>query len=388
MKIITDARDGLKDRNSNIELLKIIAMCLIVTCHVVAELPNSGYVDFDDYVYEYYLPSSNLENLVLTIIHQLGYLGNTIFFTCSAWFLCQSERVNYRKIISLSLEIEVVSVLFLILGMVVNKGNIDIVLGIKMLFPHTFRLFWYLTCYIIIYLIHPTLNNIISSLSKRRHLIFVVLSSVTFIGLNYLVQWYFGNVLISWIVLYFIVAYIRRYMLAFQQNWKANFVVFLLGVAGIIAVPLAINFAGINISKLGTMSLQRFDDISRWNPFHIMVSISAYNMIYRLKTTHNGLINYFASLSLLCFVMHSNRIMRCYFIPFVWQKLYEHGFYRQLIMTSLLFGILYFLASMMISIVYDNTLRKFFDKYLVSAMYEWGKRVFNSVISALMKVLK
>ena len=104
---------GHKERNSNIEFIKILAMCLIVICHVVAEIANNEYVNFDDYVFVYYLPSWMPEHLVLTIIHQLGYLGNTIFFTCSAWFLCCSKRANYKKIVCLLLDIEIVSVMLL-----------------------------------------------------------------------------------------------------------------------------------------------------------------------------------------------------------------------------------------------------------------------------------
>ena len=376
-----------KGRNSNIELLKILAMYLIVTCHVVAELPNNTYVKYDDYVLQYFVPSKNSANLVLTIIHQLGFLGNTIFFTCSAWFLCCSERVNYRKVVSLVLDIELVSVLYLMFGVLITRGNVDFTLGVKMLFPHTFRLFWYLTCYIIIYLIHPVLNVVISLLPQRNLLAFVAVSSLTFICLNYFSQWYFGSVIISWLVLYFVVAYLRLYMPDFQQNVKRNFVMLLIGCMGIVAVPIIINILGMNIEKFNQLSMQKFDDISRWNPFHIMVSLSCLNLVRQLKPRYNTLINYFASLSLLCFLVHSNRIMRCYFIPYIWEEIYVHGFYDRIVLVSLLFGSAYFITSMVMSVIYNITFQRI-TEYIVPKIRGGGKRAFECLIDVLLGILK
>ncbi len=378
---------GLKhyeSRNSNIELLKIIAMCAIVICHVVAELPNSSYVEFDDYVFKYYVPSQSLSNVGLTIIHQLGFWGNTLFFICSSWFLINSNKTNYRKIVSILLDIEIISILFLVSYFLLSKGKMNLVLGFKMLFPHSFRLFWYLTSYVIIYMVHPVLNAVISSMPKRNHLIVSLCSCLVFIVYNYFIQWYFGSVLISWIILYFFVAYIKKYMTDFQKSRKANILCCIIGLLGIVAIPLGINFLGTTFERFSQFSLQHFDDISRWNPFHIILCFGIFNLANQREPRHVSLINYLASLSLLCFVIHSNRVVRCYIIPFIWEQLYLNGFYNNLILTSISFGTFLFIVSLAIACIYNCTIRQITDQYLTPTIYAGGGKLFNRIIEKLM----
>lgn len=373
-----------ESRNSNIELLKIIAMCAIVICHVVAELPNSSYVEFDDYVFKYFVPSQSLSNVGLTIIHQLGFCGNTMFFICSSWFLINSTKTNYRKIVSILLDIEIISIIFLASYLLLSKGKMSLGLGFKMLFPHSFRLFWYLTCYVIIYMVHPVLNSVILSMPKRNHLIVSACSCFMFIVYNYFIQWYFGNVLISWIVLYSLVAYIKKYMTDFQQNRKANILFCIIGLVGIAAIPLGINVLGTYFEKFSQFSLQHFDDISRWNPFHILLCFGIFNLTNQRAKRNISIINYLASLSLLCFVIHSNRVVRCYIIPFIWEQLYLNGFYNNLILTSVCFGTLLFIVSLAIACIYNSTIRKITNKYLSPKICAGGGILFNRLIDKLM----
>ena len=85
---------GTKNRNSSIELLKLISIILIVLSHAAASAPiatkNGG-----DLVL--------LNSLKITITN-LGQIGNCILFVSSVWFLLESYNVKINKAIKMIVE--------------------------------------------------------------------------------------------------------------------------------------------------------------------------------------------------------------------------------------------------------------------------------------------
>ncbi|MBR7071309.1 MAG: acyltransferase family protein [Clostridia bacterium] len=128
-----------KIRNSSIELLKIIGIFLVVTSHVIQSLrlPNE-FIGSQDYVVNLHQATTNVQQLILSMLQTSGAFGNMIFFICSAWFLLESDRVDKKKILQLLLDIWVVSVIILTVVFFLRKGNIDIRTIITQLLPTTY----------------------------------------------------------------------------------------------------------------------------------------------------------------------------------------------------------------------------------------------------------
>lgn len=76
---------NLTGRQTSFELLKIIAIFLIVVGHVTQTLGEENFdVSFRDYVIPLGNATTDIQVLILMLMRQAGILGNTIFFTCSA----------------------------------------------------------------------------------------------------------------------------------------------------------------------------------------------------------------------------------------------------------------------------------------------------------------
>lgn len=104
-------RKNRDNRNSGIELLKIFAIFLIVVSHVVRTLSGTNtYISYQEYVINLSHATTDLQQLVATMIRYIGRLGNTLFFVCSAWFLLDSKRINKRKMLQILMDIWVISV--------------------------------------------------------------------------------------------------------------------------------------------------------------------------------------------------------------------------------------------------------------------------------------
>ena len=74
-------------RQSNFELLKIIAMIFIVTHHFVAK--NAFNVDTQ-------INGITFNKLFLQLIGNHAFIGNNLFFMISAWFLCDKEELSIK----------------------------------------------------------------------------------------------------------------------------------------------------------------------------------------------------------------------------------------------------------------------------------------------------
>ena len=108
----TDDRihDKKTTRDSNIELLKIIAVFMIVISHSIPYasgllLPESG-IDI-------WKASDNVQNIVLVFFRNLGPIGNLIFIICSAWFLIDINKVKSNKIAYIISDVFFISIAWL-----------------------------------------------------------------------------------------------------------------------------------------------------------------------------------------------------------------------------------------------------------------------------------
>lgn len=91
-----------KLHNVGIDLLKVIAIVLIIISHVGQTLCLEPSIPVNG---SYYINLNNSTNnsslFILSLLRGAGALGNNIFFVCSAYFLIDSKRVKKEKVISL-----------------------------------------------------------------------------------------------------------------------------------------------------------------------------------------------------------------------------------------------------------------------------------------------
>lgn len=343
-------------RNSSIELLKLFAIIAIITNHIVQILDLSNPVFTNE---EYYLDPSvattNIQILILAIFRYGGALGNSIFFICSVWFLLDKESSNKKKVLQMLMDIWVVSVLFLIFVMIQKKGDVYPDWALMQFFPTTFATNWYMTCYVMICLIHPYLNWIIQRMEQRVLLRSVLIMSIIYFGINFLhYGHFFPSQIVIWIAIYFAVAYVKFYLPHLSNNVKFNTRVLILSTLGNLLLILLTNFVGLRISFMD-------DKVLRWannyNPLLILMSISALN-IARNKQFHCKAINKLSGLSMLVYLTHENMLVRMYYRPLPWFHVYDLWGYDYILFWAILISLANMIVSFAVSYLYQQTLQK------------------------------
>lgn len=339
-------------RNSGIELLKIIAIALIVIFHVTQTLSNNS----DLFGFSLTTATTDISTFILILFKYFGSLGNIIFFVCSAWFLLESSKFNKRKWFFMLIEIWVVSVVIMLISLVIRHGNISFKLIIKSLFPTLFSNNWYLTCYLLFYPIHPFLNRIIKKMDKKQLFRASAALFVLYCCIHFIIDSaFFSSELIIWITIYFVMAYIKKYMDTFSISKKGNVIILLIGLLGYIGIAIVTNILGLKISFFREQMLRWANN---YNPFLIMIAIALFNFFRNFKF-RNRTINYISGLSLLIYIIHENIIFRTYFRPQMWTYVYQKYGHNKIVLWILILSVIVFAFALITSFVYDKTLRRF-----------------------------
>ena len=329
-------------RNSSIELLKIFGMILIAISHSV---PFTNIPEFN-----INLASTNINNFILVIFKNLGHIGNLIFIISSAYFLTDSKKTKKEKVINLIIDTFIISMFFLILvkslGFYIEEKDIY-----KQFFPIIYSNNWFVSCYLIIYIIHPLLNIVIKHLDKKQFFRVNIIFIIYLIIQIFFAEEFYYNDLIGFIIIYFFVAYMKLYMKDFQNNMKLNYIILFSSIILYIILLAFTNVLGLKYSFF-------FEKMLYWNRFDnflfIAITISLFN-IFKKKELKNRNINYISSLSLYFYIIHENMILRKFVRPLLYDIVFSHN---NIILWILLESIILFGFGIILAYVYNETISK------------------------------
>lgn len=371
-------------RKSSIELLKIVAIFLIVISHVTQTLGSENtHVGYQDYVILLGNATTDIQVVILMLLRQTGALGNSIFFVCSAWFLVGKKVDTKEKAFSLMSTVWVISIIIMCIYLIVCPSYLSIKDIIKQIFPTCFANNWYMTCYIIFLFIYPLINKLIDIIDQKQLLRITLFCSALWIIMDYVKgDLFFPSVLILWISIYFLIAYLKIYCAHIMQNIRVGITVLIIGIIGYIAQVVVTNYVGLYLIDAFS------DDVLRWNtncsPFYIMISIGsiiiALQMEYKVK-----FINYISSLSMLVYLIHENYLFRFYTRPAIWQYLYTNFGYSHVVLLDLGVAVILFIVSTIISMIYKETLQRAVT-VVSKRIYLCIVKVYSKVETAILKI--
>lgn len=147
---------GLKERNSNLELYRIIVMFLIVCHHYVV---NGGLV-WNGPIMEEYL---NDPSVFYWLFGMWGKTGINCFVMITGYFMCQSH-ITLRKFLKMVLEVMFWNFVCHTSFVIAGYGNI----GIKEFFLHLLPIHGvsddFVSCFILFWLTIPFLNILVKNM--------------------------------------------------------------------------------------------------------------------------------------------------------------------------------------------------------------------------------
>lgn len=367
-----------KERESGIELYKVIAIFLIVLSHVIQTLTEPNYVlgIGEGTFINIATATTNLNVLLLAVFRICGALGNNMFFICSAWFLVNSKKMSLKKVIHMILDVWIINMI-----VVIALHSIGVQLQIsdtvKTFFPTTFANNWYITCYLLFYMIHPFLNRMLEQLSINEHLAFATILFVIYFIIPVLpleeINLFFANEFVIFLATYVIVSFIKIYKNEWTEKLKTNKCILFVSVISYIVLILCVDFLGLRTNYF-------LNRLVRWNMnnslFMFLIAFSSFNIMKKKKFINRS-INYLSSLSLLVYIFHENLAFRRYLRPVIEFSILnrfgiEHAFICAVCMAVSL-AILSFIISAIYKIFFIKTVSKLSSIISKNLLTLWKK---------------
>ena len=199
--ILNNIKDQSLERNSNFELLRIIAMFEIVIWHIII---HGKVID----------TANPALSFILRIILFICITHVNSFAMISGYFQ-YDKKFKPKKIILLILTLFfynfIINLIFFKMG-ITSIGLFDLFMRMS---PLASNNYWFLTSYIILYLISPFINRLINSLNKKEHLFLIFTLSFIYFLLPILSIGYFntpnGYTPIQLLIFYIIGSYVNKY---------------------------------------------------------------------------------------------------------------------------------------------------------------------------------
>jgi surface polysaccharide O-acyltransferase-like enzyme len=343
-------------RNTNLELLRIISMFFIIAHHFVVH----GMKGIDFVI-------MNPNSYVLYFLAMFGKIGVGIFVLISSYFMIES-KFTLRKLLVLGGEVYFYSFLFLAIAIIfLNPEYMTIGTIGKSILPISHNGYWFITCFIVLMLFSPVLNQCIKKLSKNT-LIKTILLAVLIWSIfptifpamtSYPVQTVFvGNnfqysPLIWFFVLYLIGSYIRLYLdldkLVYSKLiWGFILSIVIIFVGTCIFSILDLNSTahlwwGLSAFDIADGSLYRIFSLEN-NFFVLIASLCLFLIFLKRKEFSNKYINYLAGSTLGVYLIHCN----CFGRVFAWNTFLKPSYYNSpnlLLIGLVLIFIVYIVCS-------------------------------------------
>lgn len=188
------------ERSSNIELLRIIAMLMVVSGHYYLK---GGFPD-DSLM--------NLSKLLLQFFGAWSKIAVDVFVIISGYFLV-TQKFRWKKLVKFFSCTYFWSLITLAFVLFVLNLDVSQSLVIKALNPFT-PLNWFARAYLLLYIIFPALNKLIEQISEKKLAVIIGIMTIIFYVLPTAKGISLGgylNSLFMFTNMYFIGAYIRLY---------------------------------------------------------------------------------------------------------------------------------------------------------------------------------
>ncbi len=324
-------------RQSNIELLRIIAMLIIIAHHF------AGHSEF-----EFSTNIISVNRLWIQFIHIGGKIGLNLFVLISGYFLISKQSIKTDKIIKLWGEIFFYSITIFLFFVFFGLEPFSTRELIKHIAPVTFSQWWFASAYFVLYLLAPFLNRLLRSFDKKQYIYFLALLLLlwsvipTFTG-----QTFQSNYLLWFMVLYSVAGYIKIYGLSTKvTSVKLIMLSLVFTILTYLSVVL-FDFMGTKISFFGTHATF-FYNMQRLPVF--VISVLLFSGFSQLDMGYSKLINTISSATFGVYLIHDNGYVR----PFLWKTVFQNASYsdsKLLIPYSLIIIAVVFLGCSMIELI-------------------------------------
>ena len=286
----------MKKRMVSIELLRVISMLMVVMLHYLGK----GYLipALDE--------AMNATGYVAWFLESMSAVAVNVYMLISGYFLVESS-FKLGRLLNLLCQVIFYSVLVPIvlvcLG-ILPLSDISFYQLLQYVFPTLMEQYWFVTAYVLMYLLSPFLATAVHHMSKRKLqivlcLLLIVMSISKSVLPVHLEMDEAGYDAIWFITVYLVAAYIRLYGLPFLGGVKKSFALYLAGGAfGIYGLTMVLHLICV---KTGALDYFVHAAIEYNHIFNLFAAVALFNGFLQWKGPEGKLGDFICKLGGLSF---------------------------------------------------------------------------------------
>lgn len=329
--------DKSSNRKISLDILRILAMLGIIGLHLIGQ---GGILEN--------LNMHSIRTYIILLIYAICFLSVDTFAILSGYLSWKKEKVKYKRIVELIIISLFYSIVITIVFYGFNLYNCR-ALGRRALFhslfPALIGRYWYITCYIFLFLLIPYLNFFINKISKEKLkkmliLIFILLCIIPniFFSIDFFKT--INGYSPFWLIYcYLLGAYVGKYLEKKKISKKM-----ILSLIACIVSAFILN----SLVRIITMKLYGELQYDLWflnyvSPFMVISSIIVVMICSKIEISINNkiinkIISYLSLCSFSVYIIHSHYLIYDYYLRGIMVKyVYENIL---ILIVSLFVGII------------------------------------------------
>lgn len=299
-------------RQSNFELLRIIAMIIIIAAHFSV---HGGF--------EFSSTTISFNKLWIQFIQMGGNIGVNIFVLISGYFLISQQSIKTKKVIKLWGQIFFYSIVIFIVFVSLGIESFSFIELMKNLLPITSSRWWFASTYFVLYLLVPYLNKLLCSLSQKQYTNFLILILIlwclipTFTG-----QAFQSNILLWFVVLYSFSGYIKLFGIDIKLTGSQ---LILLSVIFTVLTFMSVVIFDIIGTKIPFFSSHATFFYRKQSLFILIISLLLFIGFSKLDLGYYQFINIISSATFGIYLIHDHVYVR----SFLWETVFQNASYSE-----------------------------------------------------------
>lgn len=285
------------------------------------------------------------------------------------------SKFKIKKFVKLLGQIWFFSYSILILYLIFSTEKVGVKSILKCMLPITYSEYWFLTTYILLYLLSNFINKFLNNITKKEYevIMMILLLIWSIIPTLILGKIEFSN--IDWFILvYLIGAYLKKYRIKYFENQKRN-----------IVILSSFVFVGI----ITIFILDKLYDRLGFNPLHftlpmnqiicLAISIYLFVIFKNISIKDNKTVNKIASCTLGVYLIHGHILAR----DIIWYNVYnitEFTNSKYLVIYEIFVVVTLYIFCVFIDFIRQNTVEKLYMKFIDRIEEKYGGKI-KKVIS-------
>lgn len=297
-----------KERQSNLEVLRIISMILIVMSHCDEIFGLS----------DLYSSTIGINKIITDWLHIGGQIGVGCFVLISGYFMIE-QNITVKKILKMTGQ-----VWFYTIGIwcvwsiwqigILNNSWISCLKGAKgAFFPILTSHYWFATAYVILMVLSPFFNKLIFSLNQNEYKnllisvigIFVILKG----GFPNIIPGMSGGRLMPVFIMYFIAGYIKRFRIEKKNNARRHLSIAVLFYFLLFTSFYLITLLGVKFDSSSLIKNRYFYRVLN-SPLIVVICVELFLCMIEVNISNSMLVNKIASCTFGVYLIHCNNLMQ------------------------------------------------------------------------------